>query len=271
MALEARQEAAERLDRLAAETQLAAAEQQAVACYRMRLAQVVGRSLDELTLDDDLVNATLLTVDIKQNRRLLLKLVRAHLAGDRHWRERLPANANFLSQLAGRGVDPPNWLKTHPRGYRCTGVPGGRVRLRLEQDPLHILQMGNYFDTCLSFGGINAFSTVANARDLNKRVVYATDGAGRVVGQKLLALNDRLELVGFHTYTSLTDNTANDALRAIFLRYCTEFARRCGLRMADRGLVPTLVTRDWYDDGVVPWGESTVPYSPSLHPRPSHV
>ena len=53
--------------------------------------------------------------------------------------------------------------------------------MRLERDPLSILQLGNYFDTCLSFGAFNAFSTVANACELNKRVVYAVDDRGFVL------------------------------------------------------------------------------------------
>ncbi len=43
-----------------------------------------------------------------------------------------------------------------------------QVRLYLEGDPLRILQMGNYFDTCLSIDRDTAFSTVANAVDANK-------------------------------------------------------------------------------------------------------
>ncbi|HEV8633466.1 MAG TPA: hypothetical protein VG370_04385 [Chloroflexota bacterium] len=75
------------------------------------------------------------------------------------------------------------------------------MRIWLETDPLRILPMGNYVDTCLSFGGINAFATVANACVLNKRVVYAAADAGRVLGRKLIGLTAEGKLVGFRTYT----------------------------------------------------------------------
>jgi hypothetical protein len=112
--------------------------------------------------------------------------------------------------------------------------------------------MGNYMQTCLSVGGGNAFAAVANACELNKRVVYATDGAGHVVARKLVAINAEGRLVGFHTYTTLGEAESSQ-LRAIFPRYLRDFAARCGLGMADDGVVPTLFAEAWYDDGCVAW------------------
>jgi hypothetical protein len=58
-------------------------------------------------------------------------------------------------------------------------VEGVAVRLETERDPLHVLKMGTYFDTCLSLqGGMNAGSTLTNALDVNKHVVHGRpDGA----------------------------------------------------------------------------------------------
>ncbi|HET9224769.1 MAG TPA: hypothetical protein VFO07_19810, partial [Roseiflexaceae bacterium] len=254
----ARAEACERMTQVTAEALFAAAEQQVLACYRQRLTEVAGPLLAGAQIDDDLMNATLLTLDARYNRRLLRRLLRAHLAGETGWRERLPANAAFLDKLAAQGVDTSAWLSAMPRAYRCAGVAGGRLRLHLEQDPLRVLQMGNYFDTCLSFGWMNSFSTIANACELNKRVIYATDGAGRAVGRKLIAISDEGKLVGFHTYSSLADEPARAALRAVFGRYAAEFAKRCRLELADQGQVPKLLAEAWYDDGVTPWGEDRV-------------
>jgi hypothetical protein len=250
---QAGQEAGERLRQASAEAGLAAAEAAVVGCFRARLEEVAGPLPADVPFDDDLLNATLLMLDIKENRRLLRRLVRAALTGQHTWREAHPANAGFLQQLAGRGVDTTAWLGALPRRYRCAGVRGGSVRLHLETEPLRILQMGNLFDTCLSFGGINAFSSVANACELNKRVIYATDGAGRVVGRKLIGIAASGGLVGFHTYIALTDQTANRLLRQITRRYAAWFAARCNLGLADDGVVPTLFAERWYDDGVVPW------------------
>jgi hypothetical protein len=128
----------------------------------------------------------------------------------------------------------------------------------LERDPLKVLQMGNYFDTCLSFGQFNAFSTVANACELNKRVIYAYDGVGRVVGRKLIGIDKEGKLVGFYTYSTLGEKEGAVELRAIFNRYCAGFAARCGLELADVGTVPRLFAEKWYDDGTVAW-DSTEP------------
>ncbi len=252
----AREQAAERLAQASAEACLTLGEQQVLACYRARLTQVAGVLPPGVAFDDNWLNATLLTMDIESNRRLLRRLLRAEIAGQKSWREEQPANALFLHTLAYSGADAQAWLRVRPRLYRCDGVSGGKVRLHLERDPLHILQMGNYFDTCLSFGNCNAFSTVANACELNKRVVYATDGAGRVVGRKLIGINNAGEMVGFHTYTSLSDDEANQALRAIFGRYGRDFASSCRLRLAESGEVATLLAEDWYDDGIVSWDDT---------------
>ncbi len=244
-----RGEVRERMAQAVSGALFAAAEQQVLECYRRRLVAVAGALPSDLQLDDDLLNAALLTLDVQHNRRLLLRLLRAHLSSEHGWREQHPANIAFLRDLAAHGCDTTAWLGTMPRAYRCAGVAGGRVRLRLERDPLRILQMGNLMDTCLSFGGINSFSTVANASELNKRVIYATDMSGRIVGRKLIAISEECKLVGFHTYSSLGDTDSNIALRAVFRRYATDFAARCGLELADQGTVARLFAEAWYDDG----------------------
>ena len=137
------------------------------------------------------------------------------------------------------------------------------MRLHLARDPLHILQMGNYFGTCLSFGQVNAFSTVANACELNKRVIYATDGTGRIVGRKLIAINSEGGLVGIRTYFQLDDEKARQALHAIISRYAIAFAERCNIPLADSGTVPTLFAEAWYDDGMWPWDDQSSPKTKS--------
>lgn len=256
-----RQEAAERLAQVAAEAQLAASECLVAGCFRARLAEVVGALPEGWAFDDDLSNATVLTAHIRENRKLLWRLLRAHMSGDRQWRERHPANAVFLRQLAARGVDVRAWLAAQPRVYACASAGGGRVRLYAEREPLRILQMGNYFGTCLSSDGVNAFSAVANACELNKRVLYATEGAegpgssARVDGRQLIAISAEGKLVGFRVYTGLTDRRGDEALRKLFRRYVAAFAARCGLELADDGTVPTLFAESWYDDGIVPWAQ----------------
>lgn len=248
-------EAAARLAQITAEAQLAAAELLLEERFRARLVAIAGPLPPGLALDDELRNAVLLSADISPNRDLLRRLLRAELAGEAGWREAMPANAAFLAGLAARGAEAAAWLGEHPVAYELPGAAGGRVILALEARPLHVLQMGNYFGTCLSVGGGNAFSTVANAVDLNKRVIYARDAAGRVVGRKLIGVSAEGRLVGFHTYRSTGSPEADERLPALFATYARAFAAACGLELADQGTIPTLVAGAWYDDGEVAWGD----------------
>ena len=243
-------EIVEKLRDIAAHTMLDAIENQVTNCYRARLREVAGSVPEDLILDENWLNAVLLTADIEYNRKLLRHLLRALLRGETDWHQTHPGNVTFLQEAAARGVDTQVWQSKMPRRFR---VAQGTFHLQLETHPLGVLQMGNYFDTCLSFGGINSFSTVANACELNKRVVFARDEKNRVVGRKLLGINADGKLIGFYTYTSLKDAEANQELRRTFARYCEIFAQKCHLEMASEGTVPRLFAEEWYDDGAVDW------------------
>jgi len=81
------------------------------------------------------------------------------------------------------GVDPAPWLDTAPvrvtaalvgdRATRTAGDPHVRAELELalSGDPLEVFAMGTHFGTCLSPGSMSFFSVVANAADINKRVL----------------------------------------------------------------------------------------------------
>jgi hypothetical protein len=248
-----RTQLAESLQNLLSEAQLAAIEHQVTLSYQKYLERIAGPRSMEVQFSDDLLNAAQLTVGIKSNRRLLLRLLRGYLGGERRWPEQHPANVDYLQKLEARGVDVQMWLQAYPKVYSCRGVVGGRVHIQLERDPLSILQMGNHFGTCLRSGGINAFSTVANACELNKRVIYARDSKGNIIGRKLIGISTGGKLVGFHTYTTLEQDTGGNELRVLFNQYGAEFAERCGLTLADEGNVARLFAQEWYDDGVIPW------------------
>jgi hypothetical protein len=262
----AAEEARERLAAVTSEARMAAAERLLTACYRARLGAMLGRGVGpDLAFDDDLYNAVRVATDIKANRRLLLRLLRAHVAAPgiaREFVRRHPRNREFVAMAAARGVDVEVWLGEHPRVIRLPAT-GACVRLHLERDPLRILQMGNPFGTCLSAGAFNAFSTVANACELNKRVLFAYDAhTGQVVGRKLIGLTEDLRLVGFQTYTNLDNAADAEALRAAVRFWLLEFAARGNLTLADEGTIPTLFAEEWYDDGAVSWEPA-----PSWEPR----
>ena len=258
-------EIAHRLPHAWAEAMLVAAEGQLLEGYRQRLAVLVRELPSDLEMNDDLLNATLLTTDIDDNQVWLVRLLRSWLTGDRTWRERLPGNVEFLAKLAANGGSVESWLAENPRTFEAVGLGRGPILLRLETNPLQVLQMGNYFDTCLSLGNFNAFSTVTNAIELNKRVVYATDAGGNVIGRKLIAITTDNKLVGFRTYLGLEAEKANRILHDLFREYCEELSRRCHLELSNDGEVARLLADCWYDDGLEFWQ-----FTPPAPETPKH-
>jgi Arc/MetJ family transcription regulator len=51
--------------------------------YRSHLDNIAGPIPADLAIDDDLINAVLLATDVRHNRRLLRRLLRAYVAGDK--------------------------------------------------------------------------------------------------------------------------------------------------------------------------------------------
>jgi hypothetical protein len=142
--------------------------------------------------------------------------------------------------------------------------------------------MGNFFGTCLSVGDVNAFSTVANACEANKRVVYLRDAAGHVIGRKLLVLTRGGRIVGFRSYGSRYWVSSIDALAGkggvpawvtvALDAFCRSLADRCGATLhplteesmkADpaAGAKLALFAR-WYDDGHEPFDEAWLAHAP---------
>lgn len=161
-----------------------------------------------------------------------------------------PANRAFVGRLRRMGIDPEPWL--HPPGHEVVAGPGGRrVRLVFEQDPIEIFQMGAHFNTCLSPGDCNFFSTVANAADVNKHVIYARDGTtGRVVGRCLVAIADSGGLLAFQPYCHDNGLEFGRMIAGLLER----LAARMKTAVVPRGAVSALVAADWYDDGSIDLG-----------------
>ncbi len=187
---------------------------------------------------------------IHRNRALLRTLVREAaekpgvlLAPTR------PPNRAWLAEAAAR-FTLAAWLDSTPRDVTVDGV---RYTLRLEPDALEVLRMGIPFDTCLSLeDGVNASSTITNALDANKRVLYARSEAGAIVARKLLAVSSDWKLVGYHTYIAVSGSTAT-ALAAAMTAFCVHLARATGLELGNSGEPVNLHRGFWYDDGVEPF------------------
>ncbi len=154
-----------------------------------------------------------------------------------------PANQSFLRRLESRGIDPGAWVDGIGTVERKS--KSGPLRLSLEDDPLEVFHMGAHFRTCLGPGAANFFSVLANAADINKRVLYARTAAGAVVARRLFCLTEDGAMLVFHAYcheTSIDFDTMSGEL-------ARDLAARMRTRVAGRGQVPCLVASRWYDDG----------------------
>ncbi len=254
--------APEKLARLAEKLELAAKRQRLehwIAALERRLdarvVETLGVPADEPRLRRESTRECLLAVfKLEAKTRALAKTVLSRRFGEGPWDLRdHPENARFVASLEKRGARMSAWLDGI--GSRKERLDDGReLVLALETDPLEILEMGRHFATCLSPGSFNYFSVFSNLADIDKRVLYARDSEGRVVGRCLLGLTAEGGLVTFHAYRHGTFDFG-----AMVARFAAELASRMGVLVVTHGTVPLLVASDWYDDGLVDLG-GRLPY-----------
>ena len=200
------------------------------------LPMVIPAGLDSIML---LLSAS--NVDVASLRAFLLDVLDGRPIGER------PANQKWLASMKRRGFDIERW---------CAGIDfeaqimGERIRFQTEADPLHVLKMGSYFDTCLSLeGGFNAASTLTNAIDVNKQVIYGRTASGTVVARKLIAVTDDGAMLGYRSYAF----EHAEAVDRVLCRELAQHARGCGFDLATEGRPTALHGTFWYDDGTEPW------------------
>jgi hypothetical protein len=134
-------------------------------------------------------------------------------------------------------------------------VEGATYVIALEEDPLEVLRMGIPFGTCLALAdGCNAASTVLNAIDANKRVLYVRGGGGKVVARKLIAISKEHKIVGYNFYVSMR-GPGERAIRSAVDAMCRTLSVEVGAPLAGTGEPEKIHDGFWYDDGTVPWGE----------------
>jgi len=177
-------------------------------------------------------------------RELGVKLLRV-ASGNSDWNpNNEPQNQAFLSKIAARGVNMQPWVESHKIWRRVAGN-GREIALQLEDDPFEMLCMGHHFGTCLSPHDFNFFSAVANAVDVNKRVLYGRDVDGRIAGRCLLAVGDEGSIVTFRTYCH--DTTLD--FQAMVAEVASEIARDMATVVSSAGQVSAVLAPEWYDDG----------------------
>lgn len=157
-----------------------------------------------------------------------------------------PENLAWIAASAPR-FDVEAWLR--PRG-RLIHVGDRQAHLTLEDDPLEVLRMGIPFDTCLSIhGGSNAPSTVANALDANKRVLYLRAADGAILARKLVAVaDDPPRLLGYRLYIAHSGDD-REQITAAFDQLCMDLSQETGLAWSVDGEPTSLHGGFWYDDG----------------------
>ena len=155
-----------------------------------------------------------------------------------------PKNVAFRERLEAKGINMGPWLSDAFDLYARTH-DDEPYRLSFTRDILDYLMMGFHFDTCLSPGSCNFFSTIANAIDINKQVVYGKTASGRVIGRCLFTLADQGMILTYHRYAHDPSDGFADAVD----QFAKRLAQAMNTRLASSGKVSTLVARDWYDDG----------------------
>lgn len=191
---------------------------------------------------------------VNDNRDLLETLLRdAGLRPGQCVKDGYAPNRAWIASMRGRRgpeqrVDIEAWLAPRRRELEHAGA---RYVLELEEDPLEVLRMGIPFGTCLSLeDGCNAASTVLNAMDANKRVLYVRNAAGKIVARKLLALTDTGRIVGYRLYRSVGGDEER-AIQAAVAKLCRELAEDCRAPLATGARPRKLHRGFWYDDGAV--------------------
>ena len=175
-------------------------------------------------------NALLMLESVAHNKRVLRRLLREAARGDQTWIRTLDPNRGFLARLVTLGVDPDAWLAGRQRLVEAGGSP---LTVYAATDPLEALQMGSLFGTCLSADRFNAHAAVAAAVEVNKRVLYVRDGAGRILGRQLVAILPSCEIVGFTCYGSGLDDRRRTGLkvRLSLALLALDIARASGARL----------------------------------------
>ena len=186
-------------------------------------------------------------------RKLAVRLLQAELQGNYPLIHE-PANRKWLEAMQAMGVNTNAWLQHFALDITVSNADSKlHLQCRFAENVMAILQMGDHFNTCLSHDGCNFFSTLTNAADINKRVLFAYNAQGEVVGRCLFVISDNGHLLHFHPYSHLQQGVFEQAIEQVL----TILEQRLGTHRAKTGQISTLVAKRWYNDGIATLMQTT--------------
>lgn len=212
----------------------------------IRLRYLIDYIERELALFGD-AHAGLFRAGLRRGKQPMLRFLHRFRQGqDTRWEH--PANRAWLAKR------PAFRLETWREPLRLSlPVPGlGEVTIGVEKDPFEILRLGTYARTCLAAGACSSGNAVAVLLDVNKRVVFARNAAGRFLARQVVAVSDGDLLVCYSVYPHRPEEPLID----LFQLYVEDWAMRLGMRLAHGGdseealAVSPLAAPEWYDDGL---------------------
>jgi len=154
-----------------------------------------------------------------------------------------PANQEFIAKMRRHGVKMDPWLSASEPIQK--EFAGNHIQIAFENDPLEVFRMGAYFQTCLSPGDINFASVLGIFADVNKRVIFARDAKGRVVGRCLFTLSDEGALLTYHPYS----HKHTRKFSKLISEFANDLAKQMNTSVDSHGKISKLVAKFWYDDG----------------------
>lgn len=208
-----------------------------------------------------------------RNRDLLATLLRFCAAAPGHPIGARSSDNQCWLRKARQHMDVDAWLAPRHVEFQAEGQS---YRAYVEQDPLEVLQMGCAFRTCLALeSGFNAPSTVINALDANKKVIYVRDPNGSILARKLVGISTEWTLVGYRLYCAVTGEL-HEKFEAAVATLCQELASVCGVPLSGHGTPEVLHQGFWYDDGNVAFeaicGDPVDPWCATLgRPHPTRT
>ena len=215
----------------------------------------MGRPFLKHWSDERKVEMTTWVVTMSTAELKLLKQVwEAHDQFGVAYKAHLPFNRNWLEEMSRQGIDVDTWMNPPPEDVK---IGKEKINISVSRDPAETFMMGTYFGTCLSQGGCNEMSVLANAAHANKQVIFLRTIHGELMGRLLITISRKNELLRYALYLSnlALTNAERKTYSDVVEGYCARLAARIGIVLGCNGRPSSFQGHFWYDDGIETWSE----------------